>query len=370
MKVLHVETGRHLYGGARQVAYLLNGLSRYPGQHALVCSDVGEMARAIENGAVTLYPVPMRGDLDLAFIGRLRRIIRRERPDLLHIHSRRGDMVSALAGYLEGVPMVLSRRVDNPETLLAMMLKYPLFKRVITISRGIREVLIKSGVRSDKISVVPSAVDTERYRPARDLTWFRREFELPESAVSIGVIAQLIERKGHQVLFEAAPPILKRHPNVKFLVFGKGRLAEPLARQCAHLGIEEAVRFYGFREDMERIIPCLDLIVHPALLEGLGVALLEAAACGVPIVATRVGGIPEIVQEGINGILVSPNNSGEIIQAVERLLENTAMRRLYGQAGRRIAVNAFSIETMVTGNYAVYQNLLGQDQSVLSTQAD
>jgi glycosyltransferase involved in cell wall biosynthesis len=117
------------------------------------------------------------------------------------------------------------------------------------------------------------------------------------------------------------------------------------------------IRFAGFRPDLERIIPCVDLVVHPAWMEGLGVSLLEAAACGVPIVASRVGGIPEVVRDGLNGYLIEPGDSEALATNVNTLLDRPEQRRHFGQAGRALVLERFSIERMVEGNYRLYQQL-------------
>ena len=357
MKVLHIEMGRHLYGGARQVAYLLDGLEPFPGEHALVCAEGSEIASAINNPKVRIHPLAMSGDVDLGFIGRLRKVIQSEQPDLLHIHSRRGDLLSALAGKREGLPMIHSRRVDNPPRWLDRTLKFPLFRRIVTISEGIRHVLLNAGVPAEQLVCVPSAVDVLRFCPDCDTDWFRHEFTIKPGQTVLGVIAQLIPRKGHAVLFEALPAVLARHPDARLLVFGQGPLDSQLRHMVSEKGLDEAVRFEGFRSDMQRIIPCLDLIVHPVRMEGLGVSLLEAAACGVPIVASRVGGIPEAVEHGVNGYLVEPGDSAELAQAINDLLDRPEQSRELGKAGRRRVLARFSIERMVEGNRQVYHSL-------------
>jgi glycosyltransferase involved in cell wall biosynthesis len=360
LKVLHVEMGRHLYGGARQVAYLLNGLARFPGEHVLACCEQAEILEAVANPGVKVHPLPFRGDLDVGFIGRLRRLIRAERPDLLHVHSRRGDWLATLAGRLEKVPTVHSRRVDNPPRFIDTRVKFPLCDTLIAISEGIREVLIAAGVPAERVICVPSAVDTDRYRPNGDRAWFRGEFGLAENHTAIGMIAQLIPRKGHSILFEALPPVLAEHPDTRVLIFGKGPLEAELRQAAKARGLEQAVRFEGFRGDLERVIPCLDLVVHPALMEGLGVSLLEAAASGVPIVASRAGGIPEAVEYGVNGYLIEPGNGKALSGILIDLLGHPEARRELGAAGRRLAVERFSIERMVAGNHRVYEKMLAR----------
>ncbi|QSA96243.1 glycosyltransferase [Methylococcus sp. EFPC2] len=358
MKVLHVEMGRYLYGGARQVAYLLDGLAQYPGEHVLACAQGAEIAGAIRNPAVKVCPLKFKGDLDLGFIPRLRQLIRLEKPDLLHIHSRRGDMLGAWAGWLENRPMIHSRRVDNPPGRFDLRRKFPLFRTIVTISEGIRQVLLQAGVPAEKVRCIPSAVDTELYRPECDKASFLAEFGLRGGSPVLATVAQLIPRKGHTVLFDALPAVLARHPDVQVLIFGQGPLQEELQRSVRERGLDATVRFAGFRSDLPRIMPCFDILVHPAWMEGLGVSLLEAAACGVPIVACRAGGIPEAVRDGVNGYLVEPGDSRGLAEALLKLLDKPDRGRSYGAEGRSLVLQHYSIARMVRDNDRTYREIL------------
>ncbi|HEC12906.1 MAG TPA: glycosyltransferase family 1 protein [Acidiferrobacteraceae bacterium] len=364
MRVVHVETGTNLYGGALQVLYLLEGLNEHQVENVLVCPDSSKIGSATQGLANKIYPVPMAGDLDLMFIFRLWRILRSERPDLLHLHSRRGaDVLGGIAGRLAGIPVVLSRRVDNPEGGTWTAIKYRLYRKVITISQNIREVLLQAGVPAHKVVCVPSAVDVGAYGHSCDRLWFESEFGLPPQAKVCAIIAQLIPRKGHRYLLEAFQEISEALPNCHLLVFGKGPLENKLQQQCHHLGIESRVHFLGFRKDLARYLCCVDVVVHPAELEGLGVSLLQAAAAGVPIVATATGGIPEIVHHGVNGYLVPVGDIGGLTKHIISLLTNPELTQRLGAAGREIANKSFSIASMVQGNLRLYSELLDVSQA-------
>lgn len=359
MRIVHVETGTHLYGGALQVLYLLKGLSEHQVENVLVCPASSQIGSAAQDLADKIYRIPMAGDLDLMFIYRLWRILRSERPDILHLHSRRGaDILGGLAGRLAGTPVVLSRRVDNPEGNVWTAIKYRFYCKVITISQNIREVLLQAGVPAHKVVCVPSAVDVNAYRHSCDRQWFESEFKIPPQAKVCAIIAQLIPRKGHRYLFEAFREISQTLPNCHLLVFGKGPLENKLQQQCHNLGIGHRVHFLGFRKDLVRCLCCVDVVAHPAKLEGLGVSLLQAAAAGVPIVATATGGIPEIVHHGVNGYLVPVGDSKGLTRRIVSLLNKPELARHLGSAGRKIANKSFSIASMVQGNLQVYAELL------------
>lgn len=365
MKIVHVEAGRHLYGGALQVVFLLRALSGQPGeQHVLVCAPGAAIGQAVRALGLRVLELPLGGDADPGMAVRIARVLRAERADLVHLHSRRGaDLWGALAGRLAGVPVVLSRRVDNPEPRAWVALKYRLTDRVVTISQGIRRVLLAEGVPPGKVVCVPSAVDTGHYRPAADPAAARAalaaEFGLPADVPVIGMAAQFIPRKGHRLLLDALPAVFAQHPDAHFLLFGRGPLAGEVQRTLAERRLEGRVRLPGFRDDLARWLPALDLLVHPAALEGLGVTLLQAAACGVAIVAGRAGGIPEIVRDGDNGRLIDPHDAVALSSALNELLADAGLRTRMGAAGRAIAEQDFSIAAMVAGNRRVYEELLG-----------
>lgn len=364
MKILHVEAGMHLYGGALQVVFLMRELSARGVRCVLACPAGSAIAQAAAPYA-SIYPMAMGGDGDFGMVPRLRRLIKLERPDVVHLHSRRGaDVWGGVAARTSRVPVVLSRRVDNPESRWAVALKYRLYDRTVTISEGIRQVLLSEGVPIDKLRCVPSAVDTQQYQPGgrQDRDWFCQEFGLGPEAATVGMVAQFIPRKGHQLLLEALPAVLAAHPDVKVLLFGQGPESGAVQRQIdASDLLARHVNLVGFRKDLDRVLPHLDLLVHPAYMEGLGVSLLQAAACGVPIVAARAGGMPEIVRPGLNGELIEPGDSSGLADAMLSLLGDPALRQRYGVAGRQWVVDHFSIDAMVTGNLAVYRELVPAD---------
>jgi glycosyltransferase involved in cell wall biosynthesis len=358
VKVLHVEGGRNLYGGAQQVLYLLQGLKRRGVKSALVCPAGSDLAQAAEPFA-DVYPVPMAGDLDLRIISRMRRCIRACRPDIVHLHSRIGaDVMGGIACRLEGVPVVHSRRQDNPEARWAVALKYRLHDRVIAISEGIGNILLAEGLPPAKLRVVRSAVDWERFaRPCRRAEVCER-LTVGAEARLVGVVAQLIERKGHRFLIEALPPLLGEFPDLRVFFFGKGPAEENLRRRIEAVGLGHHILLAGFRTDLPDILPCLDLLVHPATMEGLGVSLLQASSAGVPVIASDAGGIPEAVRDGVNGLLVPPGDVPALRAAMATLLRDQSLAQRLGEGGAELMRREFSADTMAEGNLTVYQELV------------
>ena len=359
MKVMHLEAGRHLYGGARQVVYLLEGLSRRDVQNVVVCPTASAIAQSVPPEHAKVCPLQMGGDLDLGSIGRVRRVIQEEKPDIVHLHSRRGaDTFGALAALGTRTKVLLSRRVDNPESALAIALKYRLYDHVITISEAIRGVLTDQGVAPERLTCVHSAVEPEPWQNPASRDALVSEFALQPDTKVIGMAAQFIRRKGHDVLLDALPQVLDQHPQLQVLLFGKGREQERIQQRVQTDGLTHNVVFAGFRDDLPEWFGALDLLVHPALAEGLGVALLQGAAAGVPMVACDAGGIGEIVIDRQTGRLVAPGDAGALATAILDVLGDTAQSEGYVAGARARLAEQFSVDAMTEGNLAVYRQLL------------
>ncbi|MCL1886851.1 MAG: glycosyltransferase [Betaproteobacteria bacterium] len=360
MKILHVESGKHFYGGARQVAYIIKGLSESGIENILACPQKTDLAQHV-SGYAEVCEIPMKGDADIGMTWRLVNIIRKYRPDMIHLHSRRGaDIWGGIAAKITHTPCILSRRVDNPEPHWFVSLKYRLYDHIITISEAIRQVLISEGVPSQKITCVRSAVDPTPYLQPVDRTLMSKEFRLPENALVIGIVAQLIPRKGHHYLIDAIEILSKDYPQIRVICFGQGPLLSPLKTIVQQKKLENVIQFAGFRTDLPKWLGGLDILAHPADMEGLGVSLLQASAAAVPIVTTRAGGLPEAVQDGVTGILIDPGDAVSLTAALRRLIEDTSLRHKLGAAGRKRIMSAFSVEAMAKGNLDVYKKVLNE----------
>lgn len=359
LKLVHVEAGRHLYGGAQQVLYLLERLQAMGHHNTLVCPPGAAIADAVTDLGIPVWAIGPSGDLDLGFSRRLATRLSDHGADLLHLHSRRGaDVWGARAGKRAGVPAVISRRVDNPEPRWLSRWRYRHADRVVTISDGIRAVLTAGGVDPARLRVVRSAVDPAPFRQPAPVADFRQRFSLDPGGPVAGVIAQLIPRKGHRVLIEALVRLGERAANLQVLCLGRGPELAGLERAAADAGLGDRVQFPGFVDDLPAWLAHFDFIVHPALMEGLGVSLLQASAAGVPVIATRAGGMPEAVRDGVNGRLVAPGDADELASAIDSMLGDENLRERLGRAGSQLIDAEFSTEAMARGNLAVYRELL------------
>ena len=359
MKILHVETGRHLYGGPQQVIYLMTGLKERGHDCTLVCPPGSGIDTAARENGVPVRGLFCAGDLDLPFAYRLTQYINESKPDLVHCHSRRGaDVLGGLAASFADVPAVVSRRVDNTEMRLIAALRYRPFKKVIAISEAIATVLREHGIEEERLEVIRSAVDADRFAVKSDCASFRNEFGIAEDEVVIAAAGQLIPRKGQQFLLEAVAKLRQREQSFRLLIFGEGYLGAQLQAQAESLGLGDCVDFGGFRDDLDDFVGCFDVFAHPALAEGLGVATLKAQAAGVPVVAFAAGGMKEAVADGKTGYLVQPEDVNELEKSINRLARDESLRQKMGQAGRERMQKDFSIATMVDRHLEVYESVL------------
>jgi glycosyltransferase involved in cell wall biosynthesis len=362
MRTLHVEMGRHRLGGTMQVFYLLRGLKRRGIGAALVCPVGSPLQGLAAAEGIEVFAVPYGGDLDLRFVLRLWRIVRRYRPDVTHIHSRRGaDTLGLFGAWLASRGRVIvSRRVDNPlPRNLITRLRYAILPdHVVAVSKGIRGVLLDAGVPPGQVSQVYSAVEASTYQSPLTRDAARRRLGLDPGAEVIAVVAQLIPRKGHRFLLDALPALLARHARLQVLFVGDGELRDALAADVAGRGQGEVVHLLGYREDVADVLRAADLLVHPATMEGFANVAMQAMAAGIPVVSSAVGGMPESVRDGENGLLVPPADPVALATAVERLLDDPALRGRLGARGREIVETEFNVDAMVDGNLAVYERVL------------
>ncbi len=366
--ILHLETGKNFYGGALQVAYLLKGLKRvapYLKNIVIAPKDSAIVNRVSEFETLA---IPYMGETDPRLFFRLIATIKRYKAKggslVLHIHSRRGaDLWGPLAALFTQTPYLITRRVDNPEPLAIQRLKYKRAKKIVAISSAIFEILASYGIEDSRLALIPSAVDTDRFSQKCKKSWFKKEFVLGPDDKAVGIVAQFIERKGHRYIIEAIPGIVAVEPRAKFIFLGKGPLMEDIKKEAKRLGVHPICRFPGYREDIHRIIPCLDCLLHPALMEGLGVAVLQAMACMVPVVATDSGGLRDIVIHEKTALrLPTEGLSQEIVAAILRIFDDSN-----GELCDKLVKNAFqlvreefSIEKMAKSYMNLYQEILSE----------
>jgi glycosyltransferase involved in cell wall biosynthesis len=301
---------------------------------------------------------------DEAAVRELTAWLRREEIDLVHAHMYRAEIVGTRAAVAAGTPVIMatvhSSRVRSPEDVAALAALTPAMDRLIVPSSSIAAKVRAEGRGGARFAAIPSGVDLSKFAAPAPACGLRRELGIPESAPVIGVVARLEPEKGHAHLLAAWPAVAAAVPEAWLVIVGEGSECAALRAQVSRMPRVAARRvvFTGRREDVSALTAELSVAVLPSLREAQGISLLEAMARRVPVVASAVGGIPEVVTDGVDGLLVSPASPEPLAEALIRLARSSALRRRLGEAGYVTVRDRFSIDAAVRRVEAVYDEEL------------
>lgn len=321
-----------------------------------------------ERAGVPVFCLDAETPYDLRAAFRLARLLKKRRIDILHVHSPYWGIWGRLAGRLAGVKAVVSTEHQfpeklNPLTRLGSLLTYPLNRATIGVSEAMsRSLAGQRTVRKETLYTIQNGIDLNAIAAARaESASVRKSLGIEERRPVIGNVAHIRPLKGHQYLLEAAPLIVKQCPEAMFVIVGREQVKGELKRLeelAERLGVRRNVIFAGFRPDALRIMAACDVFVLPSLSESFGIVLLEAMALGKPVVASRVGGIPEVFQDGVQGFLVEPRNPRHLAEKTLELLQDAGLRDRMGQQGIRRVRDKFDIRHTVEAVEGVYASVL------------
>ena len=301
---------------------------------------------------------------DEAAVRELTAYLVRNEIDLLHAHMYRAEVVGARAALAAGTAVVMatvhSSRVRSAEDIATLAALTPVMDRLIVPSASIVAKVRSEGRGGASFSVIPNGVDLARFDLPVAACALRREFGIPGGAPLLGVVARLEPEKGHRYLIEAMPAVLRGAPETWLVIVGEGSLDAELRAQAAALPspARDRILFTGRREDVAAITGDVDIAVLPSLREAQGISILEAMARHKPVVASAVGGIPEVLTNGLDGILVPPADPAALAEACIRLACSPELRTRMGEAGRATVEARFSLDAMVRRIEEVYDEEL------------
>ncbi len=376
MRVAGVDPERNFGGGEVQVLGLTLQLLRAGHQAELLCDPRGELWRRSAQAGITCRPLRIRNSIDAAAGLRLRAMLSRNPYDIVHFHTSRAHAMAPYASGRAGA-LVVTRRMDYvPNHWFAPWLYNRLVDGVAAISEGVARALVRAGVARNRIVIIPSGVDCRRFAPpaAAVRQQARAALGLLPGDIAIGTTGALVARKGHTVLLEAMAlagraPAQAASGRLHCFIAGAGPLRDQLAQRILELDLAAQVTLLGPLEDPLPLLNALDIFVMPSLSEGMGVAALEAAATGLPVVASAVGGLPEVVDDGRTGVLVTPEQPEELATALWRLSVDGQQRALMGGAGRKLALDRGSIELMAKRTLNLYYTCLGRNHQSMQSRA-
>lgn len=350
--ILHVTTERGWRGGERQLELLVRGLA--PEFHqVVVVRPRSEAERRLPSTGAAVVPIPMRGGWDLLSALRLRRLARERGAEILHAHTSHAHALGLPSARTLGIPLVVSRRVESRPGLGRMARrKYRAPEaHFVAVSRSVAQGLAAAGVPRERIEVIPDGIDLERFPRGADP-------RPADAEVRFVNVAAMSPEKDQATLLQAFAVLESDDPRVRLTIAGSGPLEAELKALVASLGLER-VAFAGWREDVPALLAAGDAFVLSSRREGLGSSIMEAMAAGLPVVATRVGGIPELVRDGETGTLVEPGDASGLARAMGRLAADGPLRRSMAAAARSEALSRFGAGRMVEAHAALYRRLLG-----------
>lgn len=357
---LHIDTARTWRGGQNQVLVTVLGLRALGHRTVLVAHPDGVLRRRAAEG-LELVPLASRAEMDLRAAWRLSRVLTQLRPEIVHAHDSHAVAMGAVALSMMTArrkpPLVAARRVDfHLRGNAFSRWKYRQVDCFICVSEAIRSMLTADGVPPARAVTVNEGIDLGRVdaAPPADL---HEELWLPHDAPIVGNVAALVPHKGQKHLVDAAAIVVQHVPDARFVIAGEGELRGPLERQIRELNLQKHVFLLGFRPDVLSLHKAFDVFVMSSVTEGLGTSLLDAMACGKPIVATTAGGIPEVVEDGGSGLLVPPRDRLALADALTAMLSDSGLRERLGRRGLQIARERFSAERMVQDTLRVYRQV-------------
>ena len=373
MKVLHINTERTWRGGEQQVLYLMRGLREAGVEQELLAVPDSVILRRAQDDGLPAVAQRMRGEVDIGAARAIAARLAAGRFDVVHMHTSHAHTLGVLAARFAGrrqrgdrPATVVSRRVDfsiHKRRLLDFSrLKYTWgLDRIVCVSEMIRRVLLADGLPPELLAVVHSGVDLSRFAGVIDRSHdYRREFGVPMGAPVIGNVAHCAAHKGQRDLLDAAPAVLARFPEARFVIVGEGELLPALKEQARALGIADRLLFPGFRTDVPSLLAWFDVFCFPSRQEGLGTSVLDALAMGKPVVATAAGGIPEMIRGGEHGLLVAPADPRALADSLLWMLDHREQAAALGAAGRLRVQHEFSVEHTVAGTLVQYEELLAR----------
>lgn len=352
-------------GGAEEM--ILNLVRYLPPQfeRAMVCiGEPGPIGREVEKTGVAFHALGLSPGVRRPFdLLRLQAFIAEWQPTIVHTFLLTASLYGRLAALLARVPVVIGTEVNIYER------KRPLHRfaerwllrhtdAVVASAESVRTFYLDQiSADPDKVVVIYNAVDWSQLETTTSRLEMRTALGVPLDAPVAGIIARLTEQKAHRILFDAlaARPELR---TTHLVVVGDGELREELRGRAEQLGIAARVRFAGARRDLGNVLNAIDMFVMPSLWEGLPLALVLAMGAGLPVVASRVAGIPEVVKDGVSGLLVDPGNSAQLADAMSRLVADDKLRVQLGQQARAFVEPRFGADRFVAETTALYDRLM------------
>lgn len=363
--ILHISTAKTWRGGEQQLMYLYEELKTKDIQQILLCAKHSAIEQYYILKTYKHYSVRKGSNINFLFARKVREICREHEIDIIHVHDSHALSFALLAANFFGndTSLVVSRRVDFP-VKSKRKYNHPNIKKILCVSDAIREITGRDIVNKSVLKTVYSGIDLERFPAGGKFRILREEYNLPPEIKLIGNVAALAPHKDYFTFLDTVELLLKEDLQARFFLIGEGKLEEKLKRYAHDKGLTDHVIFTGFRDDIARILPELDLFLITSETEGFGTTILDAFACRVPVVATDAGGIPEIVEDNVSGILGGVKRPETLAAGVKRIFSDRTLRdRIVLKAYEK--VGSFTKEVMADKTLNVYQDIFSGNLEVI-----
>ncbi|MFH1421835.1 MAG: glycosyltransferase family 4 protein, partial [Planctomycetota bacterium] len=328
---------------------------------SVVCQPLSPLSIKLKKANIQTFEINMRCEADAIASWKISEEVRKGKFDIIHMHDSHSHWLGACASFISGRPhKVVSRRVDfsiKRHGFGLSVLKYKYFADTyITVSEAVRKALLHDGIPQDRIHNVYSGVEMQKQN--KNKIELKRLLRVGENEIIIGAVGSLVWHKGYEILIYAAASVVKRFPDVRFVIFGDGPLYNSLTELINKLQLSEKVILTGFIEEAQDYISALDVYVSSSIMEGLGTSLLDALVFSKPVAASAAGGIPEIIENNKTGLLVPVGSPEALAEAICSLISNSTLSRILGEAGRELVKERFSAEKMVESTLNIYAGLM------------
>lgn len=351
LSILHSESSRGW--GGQEVRTLKEMIAlRALGHHIeLVCPVDAVLGERSRSEGFPVHHARIRSGADVRSMLQIRAILARGQFDILNTHSGHDSLVAGMAGRLARTPLIVrTRHLALPITSLATYNLFP--HRVVAVSRYVRDYLVSAGVKEGRVGMIYDGI--VKPEPLAHTT-LRDELGLGPDATIAGIVAILRGKKGHDELIAAVGPLMIGRPHLHVVIVGDGAEFGRLQTLIAELGLAHRIHMLGFRKDVYNVLRGCDLFVLPTHQEALGQAFIEAMAIGLPVIGTRVDGVPELIEDGVNGLLVPPKDIEALRGAIARLVDDAPLRARFGAAGLIKTDGHFTIENMANETVEFYR---------------
>lgn len=371
-RILYIHGIDSIGGAERDLLAMLNALNRAEWEPHVACPSGGPLHGMLSKAGLSVHSLvlaPWRKWFSpfVRWVGvsKLRTLVKQLQPTLIHVNDIWWvpHTITAVSHDSFGrIPIVAHVRQEiEPEKVSRYRLDQ--VDAVISISKQVEQALLAGGVSARSVRTIYSGLDLMRLGDKDcDREAICRKLGLSHDVVLLGTVANLFPRKGYDVMLRALPAILKAEPSTHYVIIGTGEkeYERTLHALCEELGISRCVHFLGFQDPVRLFLDALDLYVHPARMEGFGIAIVEAMAAGKAVVATNTGGIPEVVEHGRTGLLIAPDNPEALSAAVVSLLRDNIRREEMGERGAKLVRERFDLKASTAAIEQVYHHLLAR----------